>query len=106
LHTTVAAEVVRAETDDGPAAGREQPERTFVLDLRATHLIGAPETGHRGRAELLTAAAAELMLATLVVDSADRLRSFELVAAVTDAAQPPDGRNANSLNNLLTTGFP
>jgi hypothetical protein len=88
LHTTVAAEVVRAETDDGPAAGREQPERAFVRDLRATHLIGAPETGHRGRAELLTAAA-ELML-----------------AAVTDAAQPPDGRNANSLNNLPATGFP
>jgi nitrogen-specific signal transduction histidine kinase len=79
--------VVRAETDDGPAAGREQPERTFVLDLRATHLIGAPETGHRGRAELLTAAAAELMLATLVVDSADRLRSFELVAEIAHASR-------------------
>jgi len=40
----------------------------------------------------------------LVFDPADRLRSVEVVAAMTDAA--PHARNAISLNNLLNTGFP
>jgi hypothetical protein len=51
-------------------------------------LIGAPETVRRGLAELLTAtAAAGPMLTAMVFDPADRLRSFELVAAVSAAAQ-------------------
>ena len=58
-------------------------EREFVQDRQATQIIGAPETVRRGLAELLTATAAdELMLTTMVFDPADRLRSFELVAAL------------------------
>jgi hypothetical protein len=49
----------------------------------------APETVRRGLAELLTAAA-ELMLTTMVFHPAGRLRSFELAAALTGAAQPLD----------------
>jgi luciferase family oxidoreductase group 1 len=58
-------------------------ERAFIDDRRATQIIGAPETVRRGLADLLTATAAdELMLTTMVFDPADRLRSFELVAAL------------------------
>ena len=65
-------------------------ERAFVRDRRATQIIGAPGTVRRGLAELLTATVAdELMLTTMVFDPADRLPSFELVAALTGAAQPP-----------------
>ena len=131
----VAAEVVCGETDDrarwlaGAGAlsflrlragrpGRCPPggsgrlpctelERAFVRDRQATQIIGAPETVRRGLAELLTATVAdELMLTTMVFDPADRLLSFELVAALTGAAQPPGARNARSLNNCLSTGLP
>ena len=59
-------------------------------ERRAEHRItGAPETVRRGLAELLTATAAdELILTTMVFDPADRLRSVELVAALTVSAQP------------------
>src|SRR5580658_3339618 len=58
-------------------------ERAFIDDRRATQIIGATETVRRGLADLLTATAAdELMLTTMVFDPADRLRSFELVAAL------------------------
>jgi luciferase family oxidoreductase group 1 len=60
-------------------------ERAYVLDRQATQIIGAPETVRRGLAELLTATAAdELMLTTMVFDPADRLRSFEMLAALAD----------------------
>jgi luciferase family oxidoreductase group 1 len=111
-YAMIAAAVICADTDDrarwlaGPGvlsflrlrAGRPGPlpspeeaaaypydelERAFVQDRQATQIIGAPETVRRGLADLLTATAAdELMLTTMVFDPADRLRSFELVAAL------------------------
>ena len=111
-YAMVAAAVICADTDDrarwlaGPGvlsflrlrAGRPGPlpspeeaaaypydelERAFVQDRQATQIIGAPETVRRGLADLVTATAAdELMLTTMVFDPADRLRSFELVAAL------------------------
>ena len=58
-------------------------ERAFVEDRQATQILGAPETVRQGLAGLLKATAAdELMLTTMVYDPADRLRSFELVAAL------------------------
>jgi luciferase family oxidoreductase group 1 len=63
-------------------------ERAFVEDRQATQIIGSPETVRRGLAGLLRATAAdELMLTTMVFDPADRLRSFELVAALADASR-------------------
>jgi len=115
-HAMVAAAVVCADTDDrarwlaGPGAlsflrlraGRPgtmpspeeaaahpytELERAFVQDRQATQIIGAPETVRRGLADLLAATAAdELMLTTMVFDPADRLRSFELVAALARTA--------------------
>jgi luciferase family oxidoreductase group 1 len=58
-------------------------ERAFVEDRRATQIIGAPGTVRDGLASLLEATAAdELMLTTMVFDPADRLHSFEQVAAL------------------------
>ncbi|HEY6314814.1 MAG TPA: LLM class flavin-dependent oxidoreductase [Streptosporangiaceae bacterium] len=122
-YAMVAAAVVCADTDErarwlaGPGAlsflrlraGRPGPlpspeeaaaypynelERAFVQDRQATQLIGSPETVRRGLAELLKATAAdELMITTMVFDPADRLRSFELLAALARqpaaAATPP-----------------
>jgi hypothetical protein len=69
-------------------------ERAFVRDRQATQIIGSPRTVRRGGlAGLLEATAAdELMLTTMVFDPADRLRSFELVAALATAPQPLDAR--------------
>jgi len=68
-----------------------EPERAFVRDRQATQIIGSPGTVRRGLAGLLEATAAdELMLTTMVFDPADRLRSFELVAALAAAPQPLD----------------
>ena len=64
-------------------------DREFLANRQATQILGAPETVRRGLADLLQATAAdELMLTTMVFDPADRLRSFELVAALAGAAQP------------------
>ena len=125
-HAMVAAAVVCADTDErarwlaGPGAlsflrlraGRPGPlpspeeaaaypynelERAFVRDRQATQIIGSPETVRRGLAGLLEATAAdELMLTTMVYDPADRLRSFELVAALASAPQPLDAGDADS----------
>jgi luciferase family oxidoreductase group 1 len=71
-------------------------ERAFITDRQATQIIGAPETVRHGLASLLEATAAdELMLTTMVFDPADRLRSFELVAAL--AAAPHAQGSAASL---------
>ncbi len=68
-----------------------QLERAFLADRQATQIIGAPDTVHRGLASLLEATAAdELMLTTMVFDPADRLRSFDLVAALARVPQPLD----------------
>ena len=47
-------------------------------------MVGAPETVHTRLSELVGRTGAdELMLTTMVYDIADRVRSFELVAAMT-----------------------
>ena len=62
-------------------------ERAFIEDRRATQIIGAPDTVRRGLASLLEATVAdELMLTTMVFDPADRLDSFERVAALARVA--------------------
>jgi alkanesulfonate monooxygenase SsuD/methylene tetrahydromethanopterin reductase-like flavin-dependent oxidoreductase (luciferase family) len=65
-------------------------ERAFVEDRRASSITGSPETVQRGITELLEATAAdELMITTMVFDPADRLNSFERVAALARASQAP-----------------
>jgi len=66
-------------------------ERAFIADRQATQIVGDPDTVRRGLASLLEATVAdELMLTTMVFDPADRLRSFDLVAALARAPQPAD----------------
>ncbi|MDQ6669589.1 MAG: LLM class flavin-dependent oxidoreductase [Chloroflexota bacterium] len=54
-----------------------------AMDMRQAHqIIGDPDTVQRGLTDLLERTAAdELMLTTIVHDHADRVRSYELVAA-------------------------
>src|SRR5207244_897863 len=62
-------------------------ERAFIEDRLATQIIGAPETVQRGIADLVDATQAdELMITTMVYDPADRLGSFERVAALAPAS--------------------
>jgi alkanesulfonate monooxygenase SsuD/methylene tetrahydromethanopterin reductase-like flavin-dependent oxidoreductase (luciferase family) len=63
-------------------------ERAFVDDRQATQIVGAPETVRRGLTDLLDATSAdELMITTMVFDPADRLASFERIAALARASQ-------------------
>ena len=63
-------------------------ERAFVEDRQASQIVGSPETVRRGITELLEATAAdELMITTMVFDPADRLSSFERVAALARASR-------------------
>jgi alkanesulfonate monooxygenase SsuD/methylene tetrahydromethanopterin reductase-like flavin-dependent oxidoreductase (luciferase family) len=63
-------------------------ERAFIDDRLATQIIGAPQTVQRGIADLVDASQAdELMITTMVYDPADRLGSFERVAALARAPQ-------------------
>ena len=64
-------------------------ERAFIEDRLATQIVGAPETVQRGITDLLDATKAdELMITTMVHDPADRLASFERVAALARGPQP------------------
>ncbi|MFG3704395.1 LLM class flavin-dependent oxidoreductase [Micromonospora sp. NPDC047670] len=57
-------------------------EREFVRQRREGQAMGSPETVRRQLGELLARTGAdELMLTTLVYDVADRVRSYELIAA-------------------------
>jgi luciferase family oxidoreductase group 1 len=57
-------------------------ERAFIADRQATQHIGSPETVLAGLADLAKRAEVdELMITTQTFDPADRLRSFELLAA-------------------------
>jgi len=115
-YAMVAAAVVCAETDErarflagsgalsflrlrsgrpGPLPSPEEAaaypysemERAFVEDRLATQIVGAPETVQRGIADLVDATQAdELMITTMVYDPADRLGSFERVAALARAS--------------------
>ena len=63
-------------------------ERAYIEDRLATQIIGAPDTVGRGLTELLEATAAdELMVTTMVYDPADRLHSFDLLAALASSPQ-------------------
>jgi luciferase family oxidoreductase group 1 len=74
---------------DAAAYQYSEVEQAFIDDRQATQIIGAPETVRAGMASLLEATAAdELMLTTMVFDPADRLRSFELVAALARTPSP------------------
>ena len=65
-------------------------ERAFVEDRQASQIVGSPPTVGRGITELLDATAAdELMITTMVFDPADRLSSFERVAALARASEAP-----------------
>ena len=58
-------------------------ERQAIQTRQAHQIVGDPETVKRGLTDLLERTAAdELMLTTIVHDHADRLRSYELVAAL------------------------
>ena len=66
-------------------------ERAFIEDRQATQIIGAPDTVRKGLTELLEATAAdELMITTMVFDPADRLHSFDLLAALAAPTQVPE----------------
>jgi luciferase family oxidoreductase group 1 len=57
-------------------------ERDFVVDRQSTQHIGAPDTVLAGLTDLVKRTEVdELMITTQTYDPADRLRSFELVAA-------------------------
>jgi alkanesulfonate monooxygenase SsuD/methylene tetrahydromethanopterin reductase-like flavin-dependent oxidoreductase (luciferase family) len=62
-------------------------EREMVRARQADQVIGSPETVRQGLADLLARTQAnELMLTTILYDQADRLRSYELVAALRSAS--------------------
>jgi luciferase family oxidoreductase group 1 len=128
-HVMLGVSVLCAETDDaarwlaGPGAlaflrlrsghpGRyptpeEAAEYTFTPHEReaikawtASHVVGSPDTVRRRLAELVERTDAdELMVTTMTHDSAERLRSYQLVAeaAALTAADPPDRNEAASL---------
>ena len=57
-------------------------EQAFIKDRQSTQLIGAPDTVMAGMTELIKRTEVdELMITTQTYDPADRLRSFELIAA-------------------------
>jgi luciferase family oxidoreductase group 1 len=58
-------------------------DRAFINDRLDSQLIGAPDTVEHKLRDLLAATAAdELMITTSTFDPADRLHSFDLVAAI------------------------
>ena len=125
-YAMVAAAVVCAETDErarwlagsgvlsflrlrsgrpGPLPSPEEAaaypytelERAFVEDRQASQIIGSPQTVQRGIAELVHATRAdELMITTMVYDPADRLSSFERIAAVARASQTAQASEASA----------
>ena len=70
-------------TPEEAAAYPYNPSEQAFVDMRQRHqVIGDPDTVTRGLAQLLRDTAAdELMITTVVHDHADRVRSYELVAA-------------------------
>jgi alkanesulfonate monooxygenase SsuD/methylene tetrahydromethanopterin reductase-like flavin-dependent oxidoreductase (luciferase family) len=73
--------------EEAAAYPYNEMERAFVEDRLATQIVGAPDTVQRGIADLVDAAQAdELMITTMVYDPADRLSSFERVAALARAS--------------------
>ncbi|MGW4498385.1 LLM class flavin-dependent oxidoreductase [Micromonospora sp. NPDC004336] len=70
-----------ASPDEAAAYPYTEIEREFVRQRRDGQAMGSPETVRQQLGDLLARTGAdELMLATLVYDVADRVRSFELIA--------------------------
>jgi luciferase family oxidoreductase group 1 len=68
--------------EDAAAYPYSDLERSFIADRQSTQHIGAPDTVLDGLADLVKRTEAdELMITTQAYDPADRLRSFELIAA-------------------------
>jgi luciferase family oxidoreductase group 1 len=77
-----------AETDAHPYT---EVERRFVEDRLAGQIIGSPATVRAGVHDLVArTGAAELMVVTSTYDSADRLRSYELLAGALSGTAAPD----------------
>ena len=74
--------------EEAAAYPYNEMERAFIEDRLATQIVGSPETVQRGIADLTDATQAdELMITTMVHDPAERLSSFERVAALARAPQ-------------------
>jgi luciferase family oxidoreductase group 1 len=72
--------------DEAAAYDYSAPEREFVESWAATHVVGSPATVRDQLLDLQGRTKAdELILTTNVFDHADRLRSYELVAATAAA---------------------
>ena len=72
--------------EDAAAYPYSDLERAFIADRQSTHHIGAPDTVRAGLEDLIKRTEAdELMITTQTHDPADRLRSFELLAAAARA---------------------
>ncbi len=68
--------------EDAAAYPYSDVERAFVADRQSTQHIGSQDTVLEGLADLVKRTEAdELMITTQTYDPADRLRSFELIAA-------------------------
>ena len=76
--------------EEAAAYDYSAPERSFVEDWTASHIVGSPATVRAGLLDLQQRTAAdELMLTTNVHRNADRLRSYQLVAeAMADHGTP------------------
>jgi luciferase family oxidoreductase group 1 len=61
------------------------PQRRIVESRKASQVLGSPDTVRRGLDHLLsTTDADELMVTTIVYDQAERLRSYQRIAAIAD----------------------
>jgi luciferase family oxidoreductase group 1 len=77
-----------ATPEEAAAHPYGEGERAFAEQRLIDQAVGSPETVHTRLSELVGRTGAdELMLTTMVYDIADRVRSFELVAAMSTAAR-------------------
>ena len=76
--------------DEAAAYPYSDLEREFIRQRQADQVIGSTETVYRGLTDLLERTAAdELMLTTVVFNHADRVRSYDLVAALRSLERAP-----------------
>ncbi|MBT2442555.1 LLM class flavin-dependent oxidoreductase [Streptomyces sp. ISL-36] len=77
-------------------------ERSFLDELVAPQLIGAPDTVRDKLAALLARTGAdEVMALTVVHDQEDRLRSFELLAEAARGTGPADGAGPEAADGTV-----
>jgi len=78
---------VLSTPEEAAAYPYSDAERQAVEIRQAHQVIGSPKTVLHGLTDLLERTSAdELMLTTIVHDHADRVKSYELVAALRDQA--------------------